>query len=183
MKKLVATGLLVAILFNIVGYRIFFLYLEREANLRIESKIETLSHLDRELITVKIPINLPYQIDWKGFERVDGEVSVNGKIYRYVKQRVYRDTLILLCLNDKEKTSLKKRAAEYFQQVNDLTAETNKKPVFKNSKLDFFEEMRITFPKLYPHQASYSRYHERLHSLVVLHKRKIPPRTVSVPGC
>ncbi|HEY1023852.1 MAG TPA: hypothetical protein VGE26_01705 [Sphingobacteriaceae bacterium] len=181
MKKIAATGLLMVFLFNIIGYRIFFYYLEREADLRFEAKLETFSHLDKGLITVKIPINLPYQLNWKSFERVDGEVYVKGKVYRYVKQKVYRDTLILLCINDKEKTAIQKYGAEYFQKVNDLATETNKKPVIKNPKLDFFEAIELLFNPLYASVVSYSTYHERLHPLVASHKRKIPPRPVGLP--
>jgi hypothetical protein len=93
----------------------------------------------QSFLTVKIPIKLPYQVDWQDYERTDGEVAVNGKIYKYVKRKVQRDTLILLCINYKEKSTIQKNSNDYFKKVNDLTADANKKPVFKQVKNDYFQ--------------------------------------------
>ena len=140
MKKLASILLLLIFLFNTIGYKAFFFYLEQEADKRIEAKIETLSELDAELIAVKIPINLPYQTDWREFESVDGEMTFKGKTYKYVKRKVLRDTLILLCIDHTEKSQLQKSSADYFKKVNDLTSETNKKPVLKQAKTDYYQQ-------------------------------------------
>ena len=129
-------------LFNVIGYKIYFYYLETKSDERILSKIEQISELDKELITIKIPINLPYQTDWANFERVDGEVNFKGKIYKYVKQKVSKDTLILLCINDKEKIEINKQSDDYIKKVNDLASENNKKPTLKQSKTDYFESVK-----------------------------------------
>ncbi|MXV53187.1 hypothetical protein GS399_19650 [Pedobacter sp. HMF7647] len=142
MKKLVAISLLVIFLFNIIGYKIFFYYLKVEADKSMEVAIEKITNQDKRLIQIKIPIGLPYQTNWKNFERVDGEVSFKGKTYRYVKQRVYNDTLILLCIDYHEKSKIEKSSSDYFKKVNDLNSDTNKKPIFKVSKIDYFEEVK-----------------------------------------
>jgi hypothetical protein len=122
-----------------VGYKIYFYYLEIEADGRIQSKIEQISELDKELITIKIPILLPYHTDWANFERVDGEVTFKGKIFKYVKQKISKDTLILLCINDKEKTEISNQRDNYISKINDLASESNKKPTLKQCKTDYFE--------------------------------------------
>lgn len=142
MKKSAAIFLLLIFLFNTIGYKAFFFYLERQADARIEARIRTIDELDKRLITVKLPINLPYQTDWREFESVDGEMNYKGVTYKYVKRKVMRDTLILLCIDHKEKSQLEKRSSDYFKKVNDLTSESNKKPVLKQAKTDYYQEVK-----------------------------------------
>ncbi len=164
-------------LFNVIGYRIFFYYLERGADVRIEARLEKLSEADQSLITVKIPIRLPYQTDWKEFEKADGEVIVNGSVYRYVKQRVYRDTLILLCISDHYKSRLVRGTADYFEKVNDLSAENNKKPVFKQSISDYIVNVSaVRFGAAESLVTSYPVFSEGSCFAGYLRKIRIPPR-------
>ncbi len=180
MKRLVSIGLLLVFLFNVIGYRVFFYYLEKAADQRIEARIASLAEADQSLITVKIPIRLPYQTDWKDFERAEGEVTVNGSVYRYVKQRVYRDTLILMCINDHDKSRLIRGTADYFQKVNDLAAENNKKPVFKQAQSDYImDALMIRFPAVGEIRSSYSVFSDNSSYAGFIRKVKIPPRSVA----
>jgi len=177
LKKLVSIGLLLVFLFNVIGYKVLFYYLEQAADNRIEARLEALSELDKNLITVKIPINLPYQTDWDQFERTDGEVAVNGTVYRYVKQKISRDTLILLCLNYKEKSDLVKKRSDYFQKVNDLSAESNKKPSLKQTKTDYFQESDRLLFNLYVSEIKTTGVPEKsMCSSGFIRKEKLPPR-------
>lgn len=179
MKKLISIGLLLVFLFNVVGYRIFFFYLEKAADSRIEARINAVSHLEENLITVKIPIKLPYQTDWKDFERTDGEVTVNGKVFRYVKQKVYKDTLILLCLNFQEKSDLVKHRSDYFKQLNDLASDHNKKPTFKQAKADYYQESStFSFEVFSLVELAFSGFDENNYPAGFLQKVKMPPRLV-----
>lgn len=171
-------------LFNVIGYKVFFYYLEQAADNRIEARLEALSELDKDLITVKIPINLPYQTDWAKFERTDGEVFVNGTVYRYVKQKVSRDTLILLCINNKEKSDLVKKRSDYFQKVNDLSAESNKKPSLKQAKTDYFQETDPLLFKLYDSEVKTTGVAGvSMCSSGFIRKEKLPPRLGFTPIC
>ena len=131
--------LLIIFLFNTIGYKAIFYYLEEEADARLEAKIKTLDESDSRLIAVKIPINLPYQTDWREFESIDGEMTFKGKTYKYVKRKVLRDTLILLCIKHEEKSQLQQSSADYFKKINDLASDTNKKPVVKQAKTDYYQ--------------------------------------------
>ena len=151
MKKAVSILLLTIFVFNTIGYKALFVFLEQEADARIQAKIQTLDELDKRLITVKIPINLPYQTDWREFESIDGEMIFKGKTYKYVKRKVLRDTLILLCIDHEEKNQLEKSSADYFKKVNDLASEANKKPVLKVAKTDYYQEsvkLAVSVPSL-----------------------------------
>lgn len=106
-----------------------------KADNTLEARLDK-GHFDEsELITVKIPLNLPYQTNWKDFERVNGEMNVNGTIYKYVQRKVYNDTLILQCIRHEEKTALQKKANDYFGKVNDLPGNDN------NKKAEAFKQL------------------------------------------
>ena len=142
LKKAASVLLLTVFLFNTIGYKAFFFYLEQEADARLDARIKNLDEFDKGLMTVKIPINLPYQTDWREFESISGEMTFKGKTYKYVKRKVMRDTLILVCIDHQEKTRLEKSTADYYKKVNDLASESNKKPVSKQAKTDYYQEIK-----------------------------------------
>ena len=168
-------------LFNVIGYRVYFYFLEQAADTRIEAKLQALSEFDDQLITVKIPINLPYHTDWKDFERTEGEVTVRGRVLRYVKQKVSRDTLSLLCIDDNEKSALKKQSSDYFKKVNDLNAESSKKSGLKQPKLDYIEEIPFSAPIIYSTLlADYNHIDDARNFPGHVRTVKMPPRQMVV---
>ena len=46
MRKIVSILLLLVFLFNTIGYKAFFFYLEQKADARIQAKIQTLDEMD-----------------------------------------------------------------------------------------------------------------------------------------
>jgi len=136
LKKILSIFLLGTFLFNIIGYKVFFYFIQQNAEYRIQAKIDTIKDDDKGLSIVRVPLNLPYQTNWAEFERIDGEVSFNGITYKYVKRKVFNDTLVLVCLPFKEKTVIQKNSNDYFKKVNDLANDTNKKPPAKQGKMD-----------------------------------------------
>ena len=59
-----------------------------------------------------------------GYERVNGEINFEGKVYKYVKRIVQNDTMTLLCIPHEEKAKLQQSANNYFGGVNDLAGNT-----------------------------------------------------------
>ena len=105
-KKFAAILLLLLLLFNLIGYRLLFSVLQQKANSSIVAKIDKEDYIDADLITLTVPLSMPYITDSKDFERKDGEIKLNGKVYRYVKQKISQGNLVLMCLPDEEKTQL-----------------------------------------------------------------------------
>lgn len=133
-----------------IGYKLLFYYQIRVAESFMQERIQTIDESDESLFTLKIPIRLPYHTDWKDFESVEGEISYNNTTYKYVKRKVLRDTLILLCVNYQEKSLIRKNQDDYFKRVNDLTADNSKKQVLKQTKDDYYQELRTLFASVYP---------------------------------
>jgi len=126
-RKTAAILLLLIFLFNIVGYRMLFDYVQHRSDAAFVTKLDKGHYDESELVAVKVPINLPYQTNWSGYERVDGEIEVDGTVYKYVKRTVQNDTMILLCIPHEEKTTLQQNANTFFGHVNDLEGNSNTK--------------------------------------------------------
>jgi len=88
-----------------MGYYAVFLGLKYQHDSNIILQLDAESYSEFEVITVKIPISIPYVADSKSFERVDGKFEYKGEFYRLVKQKLSQDTLHIVCVKD-HKTKL-----------------------------------------------------------------------------
>lgn len=127
MKKLAAIFFLSLFLFNVIGYRLVFYFEQQNADANVVAKLDNSDYNDKDLITIKVPISLPYQTNWKEFERVDGEITFDGKIYKYVKRKIEDGQLVLMCLPDEHKQRLQTARDDFFKLANDLTASSSSK--------------------------------------------------------
>lgn len=139
--KWIGTILLLAVLsFNLVGYRLFTSYLEDRANAHLEAQLDNDEYNGAQLLSIKIPIsNIAYYNSSKTFDRVDGQVEINGTIYKFVKRRLYQDSIELLCIPNTTEMQLKTAKDEFFKLVNDLqsNAQSKKAGSHKNLSKDF----------------------------------------------
>jgi len=105
--------------FNLAGYRWLFSAIEKNATANLEQKISAGKYSEEQLVEIRIPLNMPYYSD-KDYEEVYGETDFNGEHYQYVKRKVSANTLYLLCLPNKGKTSIVKVKNEFTKAVNDI---------------------------------------------------------------
>ena len=105
--------------FNLAGYRWLFSAIEKSTTANLEQKISAGKYSEEQLVEIRIPLNMPYYSD-KDYEEVYGETDWNGEHYQYVKRKVSNNTLYLLCLPNKEKTSIVKVKNEFTKAVNDI---------------------------------------------------------------
>lgn len=119
LKKIAAIFLISILLFNIVGYKLVFSYLEKNATSRLEEKIDAGQYDESQLIEIKIALQLPYYNDSK-YQACYGEIEFNGEHYRYVKRKVSENTLYLLCLPHKEKDNIAAVKTDFVKAVNDI---------------------------------------------------------------
>lgn len=86
---------------------------------------------------MRVTLNLPYQTNWTDFERVDGEIEINGIHYKYVKRKVQNGQLVLLCLPNEAKMRLQTARDDFFKLVNDLQHSTQGKKSDNNHGFSF----------------------------------------------
>ena len=133
MKKLASILLIALFLFNLVGYRVLFNYEQQQSDTRLEASLDKQDYNDADLVTIKVPLSLPYMNNQQDFERIKGEITVNGKILKYVKRKIADGNLILLCLPNNDKMRIESAKDEFFKYTNDLV-KNNESKKSTNSK-------------------------------------------------
>jgi hypothetical protein len=104
------------LLFNWSGYRLLTAYWENKANTRLEAQIDENGYDESQLISVKIPAgHLSSYTNAGQFERVDGQVEIGGVQYKYVKRRLFNDSLELLCIPNHGAMNLRTAKNEFFK--------------------------------------------------------------------
>jgi hypothetical protein len=124
MRSIGAALLLSILFFNWFGYRLVIALLETQANSQLEAQFDQKVFDDAQLISIKVPVRyLPYYTNSFQYERVDGQIEVGGVQYKYVKRRIYNDSLELLCIPNHTAMRLRTAENEFFKFSNDLTRE------------------------------------------------------------
>jgi hypothetical protein len=109
------------LLFNLLGYRLVYSYIENAADKKVELKLDQNSYDESELVSLSIPMeHLPYYSNSNQYERIDGRIEFDGIQYHFVKLRVYHDSLELLCIPERESFELQTAKDDFFKLVNDL---------------------------------------------------------------
>lgn len=127
MKQTATIFLLVIFSFNMFGYRVVYNFMSNTADTNLELALDEKEYNDADLISIKQPTNLPYYSNSNSFKRLDGEINVDGTIYKYVKVRVYQDSLELLCIPHVAKMKIQNSENEFYKLVNEFSAKGNKK--------------------------------------------------------
>ena len=155
LKKFAAILLLSLLAFNWYGYRLLTAYLEHRATSAMEARLDQNHYNEQELIEFRVPLNLPYQTNWKEFERFDGEIEIDGVHYQYVKRKVKDGHLVVLCIPNESKQKLQTTRDEFFKLVNDLSQPAKKgnngnPTVFKSMTAEYdqsLSEWKIIVPQ------------------------------------
>ena len=126
-----------------------FYALQQKADDNIVSKIDRYDYNNADLITLTVPLSMPYLTDSKDFTRTDGEITLNGKIYHYVKQKISEGNLILMCLPDEQKTHLQNAKEDFFRLASELQNNTAPQKSGNNTQvinllISDYEELQIT---------------------------------------
>ena len=125
-KRLIAILFLSVFLFNLFGYRLLISYWQYQEESKLEAKTQTIS--DEELVSIKVATVLPpYTYVSDTYETVNGEVDVDGMTYKYVKRKIFKDSIEFLCIAHVEKKRLENAREEFFKLSNDLQNATNQK--------------------------------------------------------
>jgi hypothetical protein len=137
LKKIASILLLGLLFFNWYGYRIVSDFLQERSDVQLEARLDNNDYNESELIEIRVPINLPYHNDWTDFERYDGEAEINGIHYKYVKRKVEKGELVLMCLPNNEKQLLQTARDNFFKLVNDLQQPDSGKKTDKGNSNSF----------------------------------------------
>ena len=114
--------------------------MQQKASDQLEARLDKNLYDESQLIELKVPMNLPYQTNWSAYQRYDGEIEVEGIMYKYVKRKVANDTLYLMCTPNTKKMNLETAKNDFFKLSNDLQNNNSKKS--DNSKTISFKSLQ-----------------------------------------
>lgn len=83
-------------------------------------QLDNNEYADADLMELKVPMHLPYNTDWKEYERYNGEIVVEGVHYNYVKRKISSDTMYLLCMPNHDKTLLYNTKQDIAREISDI---------------------------------------------------------------
>jgi len=153
--------MLAAILFNSGGYDLFFQYMMYRSDVKVFDKINNNHYRHSDLVEVKIPVDMPTQQDWDGYQAISGQVEVKGARYDYAEIKITRDTLYLRVVPNPELTKLTKANVLYGKLINDLPTSNTKHSNNPLTKKSLSESELLTFNYLSrPQQEIDKSYHK-----------------------
>ncbi len=114
----------------------------------MEVLLDKKDYLETDLVTIRIPLTLPYQTDTDDFERISGEVSYEGKIYKYVERKMENGYFVLRCLPDLNKMQIEEQKNRMVTTSIDQTTNSQEKQSPANNILKYvsseFEQTLFT---------------------------------------
>jgi hypothetical protein len=117
---------------------------------------------------------------------VQGTIEVNGIEYKYVKRRIYNDSLELLCYPNTAKQKLQSAKTDFFKITNEGTAsEQNKKSAstIKNIVPDYCQSfLDYAFEKSGLLKTTYATSHLLPFSSLSRGVQKQPPKQIMLPA-
>ena len=141
-------------------------YADQQQTAQLELQLDNKEYDAAMLVELRVPVSLPYQTDWKEFERVDGEIEFNGMHYKYVERKLEGGEMIYKCIPDNSKKQLINARENFFKLVNDLQTQpsgkesnTNQHHSYKTFSFDYCEKLN----------AFVFGYHERKQPLRIRH--------------
>jgi hypothetical protein len=95
--------------------------MQYRASLQLTLDLDRRQYDESQLISVKIPAtHLSYYNSSTVFERVDGQIEINGVVCQYVERRIYNDSLELLCIPNHTVMKLRTAGKDHFRLITDL---------------------------------------------------------------
>jgi hypothetical protein len=134
LKKLVAILLLSAHLINIGGYVLVNQYFIHRSDTEIVKQMYDNKGNSAKLQELKVPVNMPTLQDWTEYEHVEGQVQLNNTYYNYVRLKMTRDTLYLICLPNDVKANLVKDNIIMVKNMSDVLPLSKKGPSIPSAK-------------------------------------------------
>jgi hypothetical protein len=106
LKKIIATALLALQLFTICGHMALYQYFVYQSDKLFNYQISRNLYNVNDLVQIKVPVDMPNIQSWTCFEPIRGQVQFKNACYNYVKLKLSKDTIYLMCVPNYEKTRL-----------------------------------------------------------------------------
>jgi len=119
MKRLFSFFFLLLILLNTVGYYEVLLFMEKQNYAEAVQKISGNENEIAGNLLLKIPLASRFNEDDDEYRKAQGEITVEGELYHFVKQKLYQDTLYIICLRDTKTSEVREALADLSKTMAD----------------------------------------------------------------
>ena len=150
LRKIIAICFFAILLFSTGGYHPFISLLQQKADRNLESLLDQEVYDETSLIEIRVPLNMPYQQRYTGYERHYGNIEVDGQSYTYVKKKIDGDVVIFQCIPNTSRQQLKDMRFD-LTRANSNVATTPEGPqkqtqqsLVKYSLTDFDDQLNTT---------------------------------------
>jgi hypothetical protein len=130
MKKSIAISLLFLHLFSLYGHMALYAYFVYQSDKLFNEQISMNKYAVDDLVSVKVPVKMPTIEDWKDYVYISGQVQFKSNCYNYVKMKMTRDTIYLMCIPNYKKTRLNNQNIIDARKIADI-------PVSKKERIPF----------------------------------------------
>lgn len=137
MKKSGAVLFIIIFLFNILGYYGLYLVVLNNLSKEFSRKVSADEYSGSDAQIVKIPVTLPYQPNFDGYQKAQGTFESNGEFYRISKYAIVNDTLLVVLVKDQKEGDLFKSVAEFVKANSNEASAKSPSKMFKNALSDF----------------------------------------------
>jgi hypothetical protein len=139
LKKLIAVALLAIYLFTIGGQFVLHQYAAFLSDRFFVQQTSKGLYNVHDLTEVKLPVDMPNMADWPAYENISGQIQFENSTYNYVKMRITRTALYLMCVPDYATTRFAGKNIIHAKQAKDAPVPKKEHvPYGKTTVLDNF---------------------------------------------
>jgi hypothetical protein len=152
LKKLIAYLLLCIVLFNTGGYLAIHEYLEHKTQSFFVDQTAKGFYNTHDLTEITIPVNMPQIHDWANYESVSGQIQFQNTNYNFVKIRLTRTAMHLICVPNYDTTKPTDKNILDAKGIKDIPVPQKehvpfpKSVVFENNSYFTFTQFVFTCP-------------------------------------
>lgn len=126
MLKCFSVAFMICILsFNWYGYDLLVKILETHYDEQLETAFDNNNYDASQIVELDSKVVLPYVADMNNFERVDGEVMIDGVHYKFIERKYENGRVIYRCIPNTEKTRLYSARSTFYQLMNEIQDSSN----------------------------------------------------------
>jgi hypothetical protein len=112
--RLVISWVLLALMvLNTVGYYSFLIAIRDHTLHNSSERLRSNMEERGGNLILKLPLSLPYSPGSEEYQSASGSFTFEGQIYQRVMQKIYRDTLYIVCVHDQKSTDVNNKIVEY----------------------------------------------------------------------
>jgi hypothetical protein len=122
LKSLTALFLISVLSFNWYGFDFLVNILEKQYDQELEKALDDNDYDASQIIELDAKIILPYVADMQDFERIDGEVMIEGVYYKFIERKYENGRVIYRCIPNTKKINLYDARSTFIELINDIQA-------------------------------------------------------------